>query len=299
MKRLLLLTAITMLCAVSAWPEDAEGCKDHPLFNRLPGYTISQCKQAEYEERNFNVGPPKVDPELGDITATVPVAGAYYEIVYSLDEGVTPKSPLQMMRNYQNAVKAAGGTVEGEWQGWCNVSLDQSIFQGGNNCANFSTTLKLVKGGKETWVLVHPGGEGDSLTLFIMERESMKQDIVANELLDRINKDGFITLYINFDTAKATIKPDSVSQLDQVAAMMKSSPALKIEVAGHTDNVGDATANQKLSEARAQSVMAALTQRGVAAARMTAKGYGQSTPIADNRSEDGRAKNRRVELVKK
>jgi outer membrane protein OmpA-like peptidoglycan-associated protein len=146
---------------------------------------------------------------------------------------------------------------------------------------------------------VHPANEGDNLTLYIMERASMKQEVVANELLDKMNKDGFVTLYINFETGKATINADSQPQLDQVAAMMKASSALKIEVGGHTDNVGDAASNQKLSEARAQSVMAALVQRGVAAARMTAKGYGQAVPIADNRSEDGRAKNRRVELVKK
>lgn len=299
MNRLLIFTATLLLVAGSAAAEDAEGCRDHPLFSRLPGYSISSCEQSEYEERNFNFGPVKNDPELGNVTATVPVAGAWYQIEYALDEGVTRKSPLQIMRNFQNAAKAAGGTVEGEWPGWCNAGLDQSIFQGGNNCANWSTTLKLVKGGRENWVLVHPGGEGESLVLYIMERESMKQEIVANELLEKMNKDGFVTLYINFETAKATISADSLPQLDQVAAMMKASPALKIEVAGHTDNVGDATANQKLSEARAQSVMAALGQRGVAAARMTAKGYGQSTPIADNRSEDGRAKNRRVELVKK
>jgi outer membrane protein OmpA-like peptidoglycan-associated protein len=69
-------------------------------------------------------------------------------------------------------------------------------------------------------------------------------------------------------------------------------------VAGHTDNVGTPDANMKLSQERAQAVMAALAQRGVGADRLTAKGYGQTAPVADNRSEEGRAKNRRVELVK-
>lgn len=75
--------------------------------------------------------------------------------------------------------------------------------------------------------------------------------------------------------------------------------SLKVEVGGHTDNVGAPEANMKLSDERAKAVMAALVERGVQADRLTAKGFGQTTPVADNRTEDGRAKNRRVELVKK
>ncbi|MBK9964959.1 MAG: OmpA family protein [Holophagales bacterium] len=80
---------------------------------------------------------------------------------------------------------------------------------------------------------------------------------------------------------------------------LKAASSLKVEVGGHTDNVGAADANQKLSQDRAQAVMAALASRGIPASRMTAKGYGQTVPIADNRTEEGRAKNRRVELVRK
>jgi outer membrane protein OmpA-like peptidoglycan-associated protein len=127
----------------------------------------------------------------------------------------------------------------------------------------------------------------------------MQQDVSVNELVEKLNKDGFLTLYINFDTGKATIKPDSDRTLDSAASALKAAPNLKVEVGGHTDKVGSAPANEKLSDDRAKAVMAALVKRGVAANRLTAKGYGQSSPIADNRSEDGRAKNRRVELVKK
>ena len=109
----------------------------------------------------------------------------------------------------------------------------------------------------------------------------------------------FLALYINFDTGKATIKPDSDQTLDSAAAALKAAPNLKIEVAGHTDNVGSSQANEKLSDERAKAVMAALVKRGITANRLTAKGYGQSSPVADNRTEEGRAKNRRVELVKK
>jgi OOP family OmpA-OmpF porin len=87
--------------------------------------------------------------------------------------------------------------------------------------------------------------------------------------------------------------------LDSAAAALKAAAAIKVEVGGHTDNAGTPDGNLRLSQERAQAVMAALVQRGIAAARMTAKGYGQATPVADNRTEEGRAKNRRVELVKK
>lgn len=298
MKRLILIVAV-FICASTTRAADSEGCKDHPLFSRVPGYSLATCDSTEYEERKFNVGLPKPNAAGGEaVVATVAVSGRYFTLTYSLDEGVTRKSPLQLMRNFQNAVRAAGGSVEGEYPGWCNVGLDESIFEGGNNCANWSTTLKVVKGGKEIWTLVHPGGEGEEFTLYIMEREAMKQDVAVNALLDAMTKDGFVALHINFNTGKATIKPDSNALLDQAAAMLKMAPDLKIEVAGHTDNAGEAAANQKLSETRAQSVVAALVQRGVPAGRMTARGLGQTVPVADNRTEEGRAKNRRVELVK-
>jgi outer membrane protein OmpA-like peptidoglycan-associated protein len=135
--------------------------------------------------------------------------------------------------------------------------------------------------------------------LTVSEREEMKQEVSVNEIADQLTKEGFITLYVNFDTGKSTIKPDSAKTLDDAAGALKVAADLKVEVGGHTDNVRTPEANMKLSDERAKAVMAALVERGVKADRLTAKGYGQTTPIADNRTEDGRAKNRRVELVKK
>jgi len=285
--------AATLLAAVIVTPalaQDTEGCKDHPLFNRLKGYALSVCETSGFDAVQLPTG-PAVTQDDGAPAKMLSIEGAKTRLQYYAPEGVTPASPLQVVRNFQNAVKTAGGSVEGEYE---HGPSDLSYIGGGLR----ATTLKLHKGGKEVWALVRAEQDGP-YDLLIVEREAMKQDIVANELLDKLNSDGFVALYINFDTGKATIKPDSLGTLDQVAAMLKSSAALKIEIGGHTDNVGTAQANQKLSEARAQSVMAALVQRGVAAARLGAKGYGQSAPVADNRSEDGRAKNRRVELTKR
>ncbi len=169
----------------------------------------------------------------------------------------------------------------------------------GNGCISYGLTLKFVKGSKETWVFFQASADQGSYLLTISEREQMKQEVSVNELVDKLSKDGFITLHVNFDTGKATITADSAQTLDTAAAALKAAGDIKVEVGGHTDNVGTPESNLKLSQDRAQAVMAALVQRGVPAARLTAKGYGQTAPIADNRTEDGRAKNRRVELVKK
>lgn len=101
---------------------------------------------------------------------------------------------------------------------------------------------------------------------------------------------------ISFETASARLLPRSFSSLDSLANLLKNYPVLQLTIAGHTDNVGGATYNQTLSEKRAGAVMTYLTDAGITAARLKALGYGQQQPVADNTTNEGRAKNRRVEL---
>ena len=101
---------------------------------------------------------------------------------------------------------------------------------------------------------------------------------------------------IFFDLGKSTLRPESNTELDRLVKLMKDAPGLKIELSGHTDNTGSATINQSLSQARAEAVVNYLISKGVAANRMTAKGYGSSKPIADNKTEEGRQQNRRTEF---
>jgi OOP family OmpA-OmpF porin len=293
--RLALLTACfaSLVPGPSAADDDFDGCKDHPLFSRMPNHYIYGCDHSQFEMRRFPVGPMNTEGKA----KLHEVEGEFWSIQYIIKEGATRASGLQIQRNFQNAAKKAGGSVEGTYPEWCTYELDAS-FREGNSCTNYGTTLKLAKAGKEYWAFVNAVPD-EGYKLYILAVGAMQQDVSVNELVDKLNKDGFLTLYVNFDTGKATIKADSDKTLDDAAAALKAAPSLKIEVGGHTDNVGAPQANEKLSAERAQAVLAALTKRGVAASRLTAKGYGQSSPIADNRSEDGRAKNRRVELVKK
>jgi len=101
---------------------------------------------------------------------------------------------------------------------------------------------------------------------------------------------------IFFDLAKATLRPESNSELDRLVKLMKDVPNLKIEISGHTDNTGSALTNETLSQQRAEAVVNYLKQKGIDGSRMTAKGYGASKPVATNNTDDGRQQNRRTEF---
>ena len=121
----------------------------------------------------------------------------------------------------------------------------------------------------------------------------------AVPLYDRMMTDGkFITYGITFDVGKSTIKPESMGEINRIVKLMTDNPDLKFSVEGHTDSTGNATTNQTLSEARSKAIVDKLVELGITADRLTSSGKGQTTPIADNETDEGRAKNRRVEFVK-
>ncbi len=121
----------------------------------------------------------------------------------------------------------------------------------------------------------------------------------AVPLYDRMMQDEkFISYGITFDVSKSVIKPESAGELTRIVQLLKENPSLRFSVKGHTDATGSASANQTLSEARAEAVVARLVEMGIDRSRLSAKGLGQNSPIADNSTDEGRAKNRRVEFVK-
>ena len=272
------LCLVSMLAAVPAIAqEDEAGLKDHPLLSRMPGYYIQDGQDLEFGAYDFNVGDEKVQR----------AEGKYRKLDYYLKENAKNPGAIAIARNYRNALVAKGGTM-----------LHQNIDNNGGTMA-----AKARGNGRTIWVQVEVNNAGEIYTLHIIEEEAMTQQIEmsADVMAAELAKTGKVTLRsIQFDTAKATLKPESSSMLDQVVALLKQDQSLKLEVQGHTDNVGAAAANLKLSQDRAAAVKDYLvTTGGIAAARLTTAGFGDTKPVAPNTTDEGRAQNRRVELVKK
>lgn len=141
-------------------------------------------------------------------------------------------------------------------------------------------------------------GEYDYERLYFWRNVRIAKGAVP--LYDRLASDGKIVTYaITFDTGKATIKPESTGEINRITKMMTDDPSLCFEVQGHCDNTGSDKVNDPLSQQRAEAIVAALVSNGIDASRLTAVGKGAHEPIADNTTDEGRAKNRRVEFIKK
>ncbi len=159
--------------------------------------------------------------------------------------------------------------------------------------------LKLKKGGDTYWIKVYADGIGN-YTISSIRETAMKQDVVLNagEIRDALNAEGRVSFYgIYFDTDKASLKPESAPTLTAIAGFLKSNP-VNVYIVGHTDNTGDFARNSTLSKDRATAVAEALvTQHGVKRSQVVAQGVGPLAPVASNHNEEGKARNRRVELV--
>jgi outer membrane protein OmpA-like peptidoglycan-associated protein len=255
-------------------PNDCEGCKDPALFNRMPGFYISNYQEIDFDRFDFPVGPDKNQT----------VEGHYYYVDYYANDDIKIPSGLQVVANYTNAAKAIGGEKVYEYE-------DGGIQY---------VTLKVGKNNAEVWVMVEAASNG-MYKVNLVEKQMMKQDVVANaeSLAGIIKETGKAAVYgIYFDTGQSEIKPESEPTISEIAKLLKTNPTLKLYVVGHTDNVGAFDYNIKLSQSRAAAVVDALVNKnGIAASRVIPFGAGPTAPVASNNNDDGRAKNRRVELV--
>jgi outer membrane protein OmpA-like peptidoglycan-associated protein len=261
-----------VLCLTPAFSQDVEGSKDHPMFTRLPNYYIDT-----YEENEFDAYDGFVDSSGNYKT----VEGRKFHINYHFKEGTEYLSEAQIKGNYREAFKKIGGVVEYE--------------------DSYNVHMSLDKGGKVTWVHIHPWNGGQGIELYIIEEKAMVQYVVADAdtLAKEISLTGKVAVYgILFDTGKAVVKPDSKPALEEIAKLLKKDTGLNIYVVGHTDSVGSFDSNMSLSMARAEAVVDVLVKEyKIDSGRLKAHGVGPLVPASTNRSKDGRVVNRRVELV--
>lgn len=272
-KWLLAALALFGYAGLALADKDTEGSKDHPSISRFPGFYIDDYKFNDFNEFEFSVSDDK--------TATK--GGKYWRIVYYKQQKARTPSVIEVIRNYEAAFKKNGGVMV-----WSDARDGYAVYRQG-------------AGAQERWMDLKVGDSGERIQLTIIDVAAMAQvvEFSASEMLEALNRDGFVALQgIQFDTGKDSIKPESEPLLSEIKSLLDANPSLRLSVEGHTDNVGAAAANLALSKRRADAVRAWLIGKGVVAARLVSQGFGDTRPVADNRMEAGRAKNRRVELVR-
>lgn len=225
------------------------------------------------------------------------------------DKGEREYSMHEVRRNLEAMMAQANGTrvFEGRIPHEAAESVPKQVQSSYGNAASYSwdnhdTVVYRVDlaDGRQVWV--HARLEYLSAGWVVAERTGITQTaalLPADALKKKLDSDGRVAIQVNFATDKAQILPASEPQLAQVLELLRADPALKLSIEGHTDNSGAAARNRSLSEDRAASVVAALTAKGIAADRLQAAGFGADRPVTDNGSEEGKARNRRVELVKR
>ena len=276
LRSLLVALAATTFASIAFCQDDVTGSKDYPGISRMPGYFIYEYNELPFDSYTYTV-------KDGNSTKEVKEEGRKYDFRYNLKDDATMPSGLQILRNYENAAKTSGGQV---------------LYEGEDNA-----TMRIKKGDKELWMEVSHSNipSGMCIYLRLIEIEGLKQDVTidAAAMAKGLNEGGGVAIYgIYFDTGKSELMPESGPELDEIAKLLKDQPTLRVFIVGHTDMVGDPAVNVRLSQSRAQAVVEALvTKKGVVSARLVPFGAGPYAPVATNKTDEGRAKNRRVELV--
>jgi len=325
-----LAAVLLLLLSTGAYAKDGdkEGSRDHKIVGRYQGSHITEYSQKEYEEVRF-LKPPLDAGGNGMVPLTdafsIPLAGRATTIVY---RGPNGRSSLEVFRNYIDRLSGAGFAIVAKCRGMeCgldgnNQFIQRLYFRGARAHTRDSepimssdrdlivyTLLQKKSSAGDVWVSLY-GSEfqyGGTLTptiaVSVLETKQMETGnmtyVDALGMQEAIENTGRVALYgIYFDLNKADLKPESARQIKEIAQLLKNKPALKVLVVGHTDNSGDLGYNMELSEMRAGAVVKALTAtHAIPQARLTPVGVGMAAPIDTNKTAEGRAKNRRVEIV--
>ncbi|MBS1737296.1 MAG: OmpA family protein [Bacteroidetes bacterium] len=279
-----------------------------PISTKNLGFFPYFSLPADLEEQNIPVQRNFDRTYFAIAGKMIPVEGKIWK------SNITPKShryadwSLPYFENsYDEAIKAAGGVKifdgqisQEEYEKYHNQAIylgeDGSI---GYPDQNIKTYIIRRSDSADIYIQFTGTTSGGSINIlqkkaFVQTIKMMKADEIKNDLVEK----GKAILHINFDTDKATLKPDGKEAVKEIVKVLSENKELHIAINGYTDNSGSVAYNQKLSEERASTVKNEIIKSGISPDRLTSQGYGQDHPISDNTSEEGKAKNRRVELVK-
>ncbi|MCC6477212.1 OmpA family protein [bacterium] len=313
-----LVLSVLMLWSL-VFASDKDGCKDHPLITRYPGSEITYCETQQYDEYKLALGKWVTDKFAKELD----LGGHITRIQYVLAS--TKVSSIEVFKNYTDALaeakfetlalgKAEGGPIDMAGHTWLIKALKNlpNAVQGELGNHGFPDrrrylAAKYARAEGDVYVALHVTQRSESevrVHLDVIEVEPVKSGLVkvdAAYLKSEIERTGRVALYgIYFDTDKSEIKPESADAMKAIAELLKQNSSWKLYVVGHTDMTGALDHNMQLSESRAKSVVAELTgKQGIAADRLSGYGVGPLSPVATNSSDEGKAKNRRVELVKR
>jgi len=296
-----------LLCMGTAFAasRDVAGSADYPLIGRFAGSRIVYYKVVDFDAYQVITGPVR---QKGKVEKGISAEGRITRIAYHAPAGT---SILEVTRNFENKMKQAGFEVLYQCAAkGCGLTTFRYATEVlpmpfmGVDSWNYRY-LAAKKSGPEAdiYATLLTSVDGDRKTktqLIVVEEKVMENKMVdADKMAKAIAESGSIALYgIYFDTNKASIKPESKPALKEIAKLLKNNPALKLVVVGHTDNQGAFDYNMDLSRQRATAVEGALIQEyGIAVGRLKSWGVGYLSPVASNHTDEGRAKNRRVQLV--
>ena len=288
-----------VFAASVAWAEPGQ---DHPEVARFPGAEISHYDFKEYEEFQLILSKPVNRNSEWMADKTLVLEGRVTYVHYDVPKSA---SPLQVFRNYQSSLRRSGFTDLFVCERPCtttNLSSFEKLMKTPKHYLNYSTDNQFIaaqRGLTYVSLWVNDGGA----FLHVVEKEALNDSLMdvrgESPIAKSLSQDGKVDLYgFQFDTGKAVLKDGSKPTLQELGKVLQDNPTLRVEVVGHTDDVGGPDANQRLSEARATAVAAALTKSfGIGLDRLTTRGMGQTVPLMPNTNEAGRAKNRRVEII--
>lgn len=271
-----------------------------PFFSIPDGYSASptNTRTVEFADAAFWDG--------HDITR---VEGRIYAAGIRLDRALRGQkefSDLEVVRNLQQVIVEAGGVEIAAGQ--TPSALRDEIFAvmrqypGESTCYHNSERQVFVlrRADGNVWVETCRGRTHAGLVVAQEQALQVTSTLLPTSALEQaLVEDGRVALQVHFATDSAEILAESLPQIEQVVELLNADPALDLSIEGHTDNTGDAARNRTLSQSRAESVVSAINEAGIAADRLDAAGHGDTRPVADNADEAGRARNRRVELVRR